>query len=167
MDPDEARAVLGLDPAATPEAVRSAFRRLVRTAHPDVTGDDGATTRRLTDAYRTLLDEPATATTVTTTTSPTAGADTLVLALPPDEAFLTVLDAAAAIGAVTTADAESHLLEVLVTFDDGHTANALLSLQGRAATGSTDAFVTVDPADRTTLVVDALATAIDAQPREG
>jgi hypothetical protein len=166
MDRDEARAHLGLDAGATAADVRRAFRALVRRHHPDVTGGDGATTRRLTEAYRTLLLVPdddgpppsAPARPPTTTTD-----DTLTLELPPDEAFLALLDAAAALGTVTAVDPESHVLEVLVTFDDGRTADLLVSLQGRAATGTTDAFCTLEPLDPRTpappvhVVVDALA----------
>src|SRR5688572_28309710 len=39
MDP---HSVLGLDPGATPEEAAAEYRRLAKTWHPDVAGDEGA-----------------------------------------------------------------------------------------------------------------------------
>jgi hypothetical protein len=171
MDPDEARALLGVDPHGNADDLRSAYRRLLHRHHPDRAGGDGATTRRLTEAYRTLTaaappdnaesaESPAAAPMVATAD------DAVTLALPPDEAFLHLVDAAARIGAVTAVDPDNELLEALVTFDDGRTASLLISLQGRAATGTTDAFCTLeplrpgDPLPPVQVVVDALAAAL-------
>lgn len=41
MSPQEARAILGLDPAAGPDAVQAAYRRLIRRTHPDAGGTRG------------------------------------------------------------------------------------------------------------------------------
>ena len=41
MSPQEARAILGLDPGAGPDAVQAAYRRLIRMAHPDTGGTRG------------------------------------------------------------------------------------------------------------------------------
>jgi len=38
---DEARAILGVGPAATPEEIRAAHRRLIRAVHPDAGGTAG------------------------------------------------------------------------------------------------------------------------------
>lgn len=146
MDRATAAAHLGVDLDAPADVVRRAFRRLVVQHHPDVTGTgDSAEVRRLTEAYRTLLEPPPT----TTAAAPVVGAgdDTLVLALPPDEAFDLLLDTVARFGDVTYVDPEAGLLEVVVAFDDGRRASAVVSLQGRAATGTTDAFVTLEPLD--------------------
>jgi curved DNA-binding protein len=51
---DQARALLDLPPGAGREAVRAAFRRAVKAAHPD-RGGDPAQFRRVIEAYR-LLD---------------------------------------------------------------------------------------------------------------
>lgn len=162
MDRRQAAALLGVEVDAGAVEIRSAFRRLVRRHHPDVAGGDGADTRRLTEAYRVLRQPEATPSAtdpVATTTD-----DTLVLALPPDEAFDALLDAGAAIGDVTYVDAAAGLLEVLVTFDDGRRASALVTLQGRA-TGTTDAFVTLeglgnDAAPAPAIVLAALVDAL-------
>lgn len=168
MDREEAAAWLGVDVDAPADVVRSAFRRLVVQHHPDRTGtDDTAGVRRLTEAYRVLraggatpAPAPAGVTGVTF-----ASDDTITLAVPPDEAFDRLLDVAATVGAVTYVDPEAGLLEVLVTFDDGRRASVVVSLQGRAATGATDAFVTLEPLDDrpaapVAIVVAALAHAL-------
>ena len=54
MDTGEALAVLGISPGATADEARTAYRRLIRTSHPDRSGGDPAATRqtaRLTQAY--------------------------------------------------------------------------------------------------------------------
>jgi hypothetical protein len=142
VDRTEAAGWLGVDVDAPADVVRRAFRRLVVRHHPDVTGAaDTSEVRRLTEAYRVLRAPVATSAVDAVT------GDTITVALPPDEAFDRLLDAAAAVGDVTYVDPEAGLLEVLVTFDDGRRASAVVSLQGRAATGATDAFVTLEPLD--------------------
>ena len=53
--------VLGVDARATPTQIKAAWRRLARTNHPDLTGDDPAASRLATrrmaeinDAYAAL-----------------------------------------------------------------------------------------------------------------
>ncbi len=55
------RAVLGVEPGATPTQIKAAWRRLARTHHPDLTGDDPAASRvatrqmaEINDAYAAL-----------------------------------------------------------------------------------------------------------------
>ncbi len=50
--------LLGLDPDATSEQVRAAFREKVREKHPDTGagGDDGHDVREVIEAYRVLSD---------------------------------------------------------------------------------------------------------------
>jgi len=50
--------VLGLDADATEEAIRSVYRQLARTFHPDVNSDPAAVAhfREITDAYVVLSD---------------------------------------------------------------------------------------------------------------
>ena len=56
--------VLGVQPGATPTAIKAAWRRLARVNHPDLTGDDPAASRAATrrmaainDAYAALTRE--------------------------------------------------------------------------------------------------------------
>ncbi len=60
------RAVLGVVDGASPAQIKAAWRRLARTNHPDLTGDDPAASRAATtrmaeinDAYATLTRQPA------------------------------------------------------------------------------------------------------------
>ena len=41
MSAQEARAILGVGPAATPEEIRAAYTRLMRSVHPDKGGTPG------------------------------------------------------------------------------------------------------------------------------
>jgi hypothetical protein len=57
--------VLGVEPGATATQIKAAWRRLARTHHPDLTGDDPAASRRATgrmaeinDAYAELTRAP-------------------------------------------------------------------------------------------------------------
>ena len=158
MDPDEARTVLGVPAGAPHVDVRQAFRRLVLDHHPDRTGGDGETTRRLVEAYRALTsDAPKPEPEPEHEPEPRAEADAAPLLeslldgdaveveLPPDEAFLVLLDAAADLGDVTYVDAEAGLLEVVRTRADGSRSSVVLTLQGRAAAGTTEVFVTEEP----------------------
>ena len=60
---DHALTVLGLTEPADATEIARAFRRLVRSSHPDVTGDTSpATTKRMVevvDAYNTLIKQPS------------------------------------------------------------------------------------------------------------
>lgn len=49
-------AVLGVGPAASPDEVTAAYRRLAKRHHPDRTGDDGRAIRDINRAYAMLRD---------------------------------------------------------------------------------------------------------------
>jgi hypothetical protein len=150
MDQPAARRLLGVGADASADEVRRAFRRLVLDHHPDRTGGDGDATRALVEAYRLLRTDQ------TDQTDPAPGSarnplldlvdgGSLEVELPADEAFLVVLDAAADLGDVTYVDAEAGLLEVVLATDGGGRASLVLTLQGRAALGTTEVFGTLEP----------------------
>jgi len=60
--PEKYYRALGLQPGAERDAVRDAYRRLVRLYHPDAAGSDPSSLRaflRITEAYHALIDTPA------------------------------------------------------------------------------------------------------------
>jgi curved DNA-binding protein len=60
LSPDEARAILGLAPDASPHDVIGAFRAAAKQAHPDLPGGDAARFREILSAYRLLQSLPRT-----------------------------------------------------------------------------------------------------------
>lgn len=58
LTPDQARAILGLTPDASPHAVIGAFRAAAKAAHPDRPGGDAARFRDILAAYRLLQALP-------------------------------------------------------------------------------------------------------------
>ena len=70
MRRDRARHLLGIDVDASPAEVERAFRRRVRTAHPD-RGGDPADFRRLVAARAALTRGPASRTRLVVRHSPT------------------------------------------------------------------------------------------------
>jgi curved DNA-binding protein CbpA len=66
MTKRDPRDVLGVEAGASPTQIKAAWRRLARTNHPDLTGDDPAASRAATrrmaeinDAYAALTREPS------------------------------------------------------------------------------------------------------------
>ncbi len=144
--------VLGVDETADPEEVRRAYRRLIGRHHPDRAG--AAATE---DATQINLAYAVLRTTAPAEAEPPAGEsparrptavgvtghdDTLAIALPPDEAFVAVLDAAHQLGEVTYVDPDNGLLEVVVSFVEAPTSSVVVTFQGRAE--HTDAFCTIE-----------------------
>jgi hypothetical protein len=68
--------------------------------------------------------------------------DTIRLAMPPDEAFLRLLEAAHRIGDVTYVDRSCAIFEALVSVEGEGTCSLVVSLQGRAH--GTEAFCTLE-----------------------
>ena len=59
MTPLEAAVVLGVAPDAAPDEVRAAYRRLIRTHHPDRAGRSSSDrAASITEAYRVLRAAP-------------------------------------------------------------------------------------------------------------
>lgn len=160
MDVAEARAALGVADGEGWEVVRAAYRRLIRAAHPDVTGD-GATgaAARLNEAYAVLsrakrsgtLYVPAPPIPATPATPPppapppvgvaVEGTDTVLLAVPPPEAFALMLDAAHRVGSVSYVDRSCAIFEVVVRVG-GEACSLVVTFQGRAH--GTEAFLTLE-----------------------
>lgn len=184
MDVAAARRALGLSPSPTWEEVRAAYRARIQVAHPDRAGGSAATAVELNAAYATLLRARRDGTLHQTappaaSPEPPAGAHTVVeepwgppevldgdtvrLAVPPDEAFVRLLDAAHRIGAVTYVDRTCAIFETLVTVAGEGACSLVITLQGRAE--GTDAFCTLEAIERVAHppvrpVVEALVAAL-------
>jgi hypothetical protein len=164
MDVEEARSVLGVTAADGWDAVRAAYRRKIRAAHPDTQGA-GSTfaATRLNQAYAALsrakragrLHAPVGAPPGPAAPPPppapppvglaVVGGDTLLLAAPPDEAFALLLEAGHRVGEVSYVDRSCAIFEVVVR-QDGETCSLLVTLQGRAH--GTEAFLTLEALER-------------------
>lgn len=75
----------------------------------------------------------------------TVDGDTIAAPVPSNEMFAALFEAAHGLGEVAYTDRSVGLLEIIVEFEDGPVCSVLLTLQGRAAGGITEAFVTVEP----------------------
>ncbi len=164
MDRHDAARVLGVAETAGPDEVRRAYRDLIARYHPDRAGRDATDRASLINtAYAVLRTAPALrggGRADRPAPPPPAGAppgppsrprrptvgvtgddDTLSIALPPDEAFLAVLDAGHQLGEVTYVDPDNGLIEVVVSFVEAPTSSVVISFQGRL--DRTDAFCTI------------------------
>lgn len=158
VDVAAARATLGLGPHPTWEEVRAAYRARIQHAHPDRAGGSTEVAAALNGAYATLLQArrdgrlhapapPSPSPTAAEADEPVLPAevldgDTIHLHLPPDEAFLRLLDAAHHVGDVTYVDRSCAIFEALVTVAGEGTCSLVVTLQGRA--DGTDAFCTLE-----------------------
>lgn len=158
MDVASARRALGLGPAPLWEEVRAAYRARIQVAHPDRAGGSAATAVELNAAYTALLrarrdgtlhqaapaPEPPAAPTSREPWEPpeVLDGDTVRLAVPLDEAFVRLLDAAHRIGTVTYVDRSCAIFETLVDVDGEGACSLVITLQGRAE--GTDAFCTLE-----------------------
>jgi len=174
VDEDVARRLLEVPVGADATALRAAYRRLLRTTHPDVAPGLGAAERtiELRAAYELLLglviDDPVAGRPTETPTPPPyrpgarrraatdpadrpapvdvvrLDADTVGIALPPDETLMVVLEAANRLGEVAYLDPSAGMVEVIVEFIDAPTSSVLVHLQGRA-TGRTEVVCSIEP----------------------
>jgi hypothetical protein len=150
MDLDDALRVLGLDRATTWTEIRTTYRSLIRSVHPDLTPGSGADAALLNAAFAVL--EP-----VYRRGSPPPAPpprvvlrddvahiddDGLILVAPADEVFHRLAAAIDEIGAITYSDPDGGYLEAVVA--DG-AAQLVVSLQGRSH--ATEAFFTLEPMD--------------------
>lgn len=170
MDTHEALAALGLPPGVAMVEVRAAYRRLVRTAHPDVAGPGSADrAAQLTQAYAVLRQVAATSvdgtivvTTAAATPAPPAPAapgaprtaydeaveadladgDTLMVRAPWAEAFAALFEAASVVGNIGYVDRQLGIIESIVRFEGGPSCSLVITLQGRM--DGTEAFCTLE-----------------------
>ena len=172
MEVAEARTRLGLGPAPTWTEVRVAYRAQIAAAHPDREGGDTALAALVNAAYAALEaahrqgslhqghhhpapadphapadPAPADASAVPPDEPPEVlDGDTVHLPMPPDEAFVRLLDACHQIGDVTYVDRSCAILEALVRVEAEGVCSLVITLQGRA--GGTDAFCTLEAIER-------------------
>jgi len=160
VDRAAALRVLGLGDDAGPNELRTAYRRLLATVHPDVSDADDATTRtvELTEAYALLRHGPPAAGPPPAPERARDGQerhrtgqvevvhlddDTVAVHAPADTTLLLLVEAAHELGDVVYLDPGAGLLEVLVEFVEAPTCSLLLTLQGRA-NGTTEVWCTVE-----------------------
>jgi hypothetical protein len=157
-----ARDELGLGPAPTWAQVRIAYRAQIAASHPDRVGGDPARAAVVTEAYATLERahregrladlRPAPPSAPPPAPPPPAApldeppevldGDTVHLAVPPDEAFVRLVDACHRIGDVTYIDRSCAILEALLPVEGEGVCSLVITLQGRA--DGTDAFCTLE-----------------------
>lgn len=164
MRRSEARALLGVS-SDEPAELRAAYRRRLRSVHPDLNPsmDAAEATRQLNAAYRLLLQSTAAEVLDETARSatPTASAPTTRPAGPRrdvrvlddctiavqgarDEVLDALVDVADVLGELVYLDVHSGLVEVVVEFVDEPTSTVTMSMQGRAD-GTVEVFCSVEP----------------------
>jgi hypothetical protein len=167
VDVAAARAELGPGSHPTWPEVRAAYRTRIQAAHPDRAGGDTQRAAALNAAYATLVRARRSGDlhqTAPTPATPSAGwapdaaeeppemppevldGDTIRISLPPDEAFVRLLDAAHRIGDVTYVDRSCAIFEALVAVEGEGVCSLVVTLQGRAH--GTDAFCTLEAIER-------------------
>jgi hypothetical protein len=157
VDVAAARDALGLGPRPTWTEVRAAYRARIQEAHPDRAGGDTERAAALNTAYATLVRAKRTGDLHAAAPPPAPAppepdasweppevldGDTIRLYLPPDEAFIRLLDAAHRIGDVTYVDRSCAIFEALLAIEGEGVCSLVVTLQGRA--DSTEAFCTLE-----------------------
>ena len=162
MDVAEARRRLGLGPTPSWVEVRVAYRAQIRAAHPDRAGGRTDLAVAVNAAYTTLEeaerdgrlhDHAHVHESVHRAPPPPPAAewgeppevldgDTVHLPVPPEEAFIHLLEACHTLGDVTYIDRSCAILEALVRVEGEGVCSLVITLQGRAT--GTDAFCTLE-----------------------
>ena len=164
MNVHEARTLLGVGPDDDWDAVRLAYRELIRELHPDHAGPEATTRAADLNAAYSLLTRALRGTgargrrPAPVRRQPTAGpppqritvhlegTDRLVVDVAPDEAFTRLLEAGHAVGAVSYVDRSCAIFEVVVRHE-GEACSLVVTLQGRGA-ASTEAYCTLESLER-------------------
>ena len=160
--------MLGLGLAPTWVEVRVAYRAQISATHPDRAGGHADLASAVTAAYAVLeqadkdgrlhghgFEEPP----------EVLDGDTVHLSVPPDEAFVLLLDACHQIGDVTYIDRSCAILEALVRVEGEGVCSLVVTLQGRVT--GTDAFCTLEAIEHVATppvrpIVEQLVTALRA-----
>ncbi|KAA0234959.1 MAG: Curved DNA-binding protein [Acidimicrobiales bacterium] len=181
MELHEAWATLEIEPPADETLVRAAYRRLVRSTHPDLNQDTDATRRtiELTRAYAIVRAAQRCHPTAAPSGSQSAAAtsslavrriaeDAIGIFAPRDDAFRFVVDEVVSLGEITYLDRGSGLVEILVEFEQHGACQVVLALRDGAG-AVTELSVTVESyhphppptiGEVTRIVVDALSGAL-------
>ena len=168
----EALAVLGVEPGTSLVEVRTRYRELLRSNHPDgaassmMPGEANERTISVNRAFAIVVEaidsgdgvcvphpseapvQPGPRAHEPGRNSARVGldvehdGDTIHLDVPAPEAFALLLDAGAAVGGIGYVDRSLGLLELIVRFEGGPSCSVLVTLQGRAF--GTDAFITME-----------------------
>jgi hypothetical protein len=152
---------LGIAPTNDVDAVRAAYLSQLHRLHPDHSAapDANAVTALLTDAYQQVQETLVRAESAPESAqhqAPTQRADpaelipialiaddTIAIALPANETYSLLVEAAHQMGEVVHIEPSSGMLQVIVEFVDAPVCQLLLTMQGRA-TGVTEVFCTVE-----------------------
>jgi len=152
---------LGISPTDDVEVVRAAYLAQLHRLHPDHSAapDANAVTADLTVAYQQVQSHLLQADPATDRTQPAPRAakvqpaelipialiadDTIAIALPANETYSLLVEAAHQLGEVVHIEPSSGMLQVVVEFVDAPVCQLLLTMQGRA-TGVTEVFCTVE-----------------------
>jgi hypothetical protein len=165
MDDASARAVLGVEADASPDAVRAAYRRLLRRHHPDVAGSSVDATRRtaeLNRAYAVVVhappppaDRPPSPPPPSTAPRPpfdvaddadgVIALDTARGGPAPLDLFNRLCEAADTIGSLSYVDRANTILETIISPSEGPTCSLLVTLEERGS--ETLAYCTLEPLD--------------------
>jgi len=148
VEPDEARSVLNITPAASATEIRDAYLRLIRARHPDRAGDDPHATEhtaRITQAYAVIIDHlrehysgigVAASAAESTVGSDSAGLNVeqlgesvLSMSLDFDSTFTRVFEAAGRVGHIAYFDRNLGIVEAMVRFEGGPTCSVLMMLK--------------------------------------
>ncbi len=159
MELAAARTVLGVTESDDWPVVRTAYRSIVRSTHPDIAGAGGVErTVLVNDAYRTLaiarregrlgaVDAPTVSHQIVDDVFIRDG-DTLVLSSTPSETFRRLVEATNALGEISFVDRSSAIFEAILHLADGTHASFVVSLQWRAHDATCEAFCTLEALER-------------------